>query len=168
LVNESGATKVDTENKMGVVDEIASATPKSYSGYTFNPTYLSAVSSGIVAGDGSLVLRLYYVLEEKLPDDNGNGDKTTDDGKTSSKDEEVTDDKVTDDNEVPSEDKVSNDNNTSQVEGAKSEASVEKAADSTLKPKTGDNNKLLVYLVLGVMSARIVTVAFTRKHKKRK
>ena len=51
----------DSENHTGTTGATATGTPNSYEGYTFDPTVVGTKLSGIIAGDGSLVLRLYYV-----------------------------------------------------------------------------------------------------------
>ncbi|MCL2655410.1 MAG: InlB B-repeat-containing protein [Coriobacteriia bacterium] len=57
----------DTEHLTGTTDTIATATPKSYSGYSYAAGYdkdgNTEVASGLIAGDGSLVLKLYYVQD---------------------------------------------------------------------------------------------------------
>lgn len=50
----------ETENMTGTTDTIAVAAAKSYQGYHENVSHLSRISSGNIAGFGSLVLRLYY------------------------------------------------------------------------------------------------------------
>ncbi|MDD6880283.1 MAG: hypothetical protein PUE18_01740, partial [Firmicutes bacterium] len=62
----TGATLVtsDIENLRGTTDTTVNATAKSYAGYTYAASFdqnsMKTVSSGTVAGDGSLVLKLYY------------------------------------------------------------------------------------------------------------
>ena len=57
---ESGYTLADTDNLTGTTDREVTAEAKTYAGYTENTTISQRVPSGIVAGDGSLVLKLYY------------------------------------------------------------------------------------------------------------
>ncbi|MFV0393212.1 MAG: beta strand repeat-containing protein [Coprobacillaceae bacterium] len=51
----------ETENLTGTTDTLATAIAKSYTGFTLNDSHVDAVPSGTIAGDGSLVLKLYYV-----------------------------------------------------------------------------------------------------------
>ena len=37
---------------------------KNYEGYSYDPSYVGTINSGIIKGDGSLVLKLYYVANE--------------------------------------------------------------------------------------------------------
>ena len=61
LVSGTGSvTLADTDNRTGTTDTTVSAVPRTYAGYTYDPNYPDTVFSGIVAGDGSLVLKLYY------------------------------------------------------------------------------------------------------------
>jgi uncharacterized repeat protein (TIGR02543 family) len=61
LVDGSGnSTKDDTTNHTAKTDTTANATPKTYEHYTLDTAHGSTVASGNVAGDGSLVLKLYY------------------------------------------------------------------------------------------------------------
>lgn len=61
-INGDGYTRaeVDTEILSGTVEEEVKAIPKTYRGFTENTTHASRKESGVVASDGSLVLRLYY------------------------------------------------------------------------------------------------------------
>jgi|GEM_PF-4856474 len=60
----TSATKADTDNLTGTTAVTVNATAKNYSGYTYQPNYdqngMKTVSSGAIAGDGSLTLKLYY------------------------------------------------------------------------------------------------------------
>lgn len=49
---------IDTENLAGTTQETATAVQKNYAGYRFNVS--QSVVSGIIAGDGSLTLNMYY------------------------------------------------------------------------------------------------------------
>ncbi|ADY14262.1 InlB B-repeat-containing protein [Sphaerochaeta globosa] len=62
LQDLSGSTYTlsDTENMTGITGEPVTAEAKSYTGFTENTSNTSKVDSGTVAGDGTLVLRLYY------------------------------------------------------------------------------------------------------------
>ena len=51
----------ETEELTGTTGDTATATPKSYTGFTFDEDNESNVTEGTIAGDGSLVLKLYYV-----------------------------------------------------------------------------------------------------------
>jgi uncharacterized repeat protein (TIGR02543 family) len=68
LVGANGtAEKADTENLTGTTAATVSATKKNYPGYTYVASYdddagNAEVESGIIAGDGSLVLKLYYTI----------------------------------------------------------------------------------------------------------
>ncbi|MCF0230542.1 MAG: InlB B-repeat-containing protein, partial [Parasporobacterium sp.] len=53
-------TLADVENLTGTTDTTVQATPKSYTGFTFDNTVAGTVESGTIAGDGSLELILYY------------------------------------------------------------------------------------------------------------
>ena len=50
----------ETELLMGTTDEAVTAVPKAYTGFKENITHAERVNSGTVAGDGSLVLKLFY------------------------------------------------------------------------------------------------------------
>ena len=50
----------DTENLTGTTDSQVSATAKGYPGFTFDVSVDGTKQSGVVKGDGSLVLKLYY------------------------------------------------------------------------------------------------------------
>ena len=61
-VSGSGYTKVtaDTESLTGTTGTTATASPKSYTGFRENTGHAGRIPSGAIAGDGSLVLKLYY------------------------------------------------------------------------------------------------------------
>ncbi len=50
----------ETENQTGTTDTTVMAAAKIYFGFTENTTHIDRVESGDIAGDGSLVLKLYY------------------------------------------------------------------------------------------------------------
>lgn len=50
----------DTEYLVGTTGETVTATPKNYIGFTYDENTENTIKSGIVAGDGSLILKLYY------------------------------------------------------------------------------------------------------------
>ena len=50
----------DTTSHTGTTGDTAYAMPGNYPGYTHNASHADAVESGTIAGDGSLVLKLYY------------------------------------------------------------------------------------------------------------
>lgn len=52
--------KADTDELTGTTDTRATAVAKSYTGFTVDKTVEGTVESGIIAGNGSLVLKLYY------------------------------------------------------------------------------------------------------------
>ena len=55
-----GYTKQETETKAGTTGATATAEAKTYTGFMFDENNASNVKSGIIAADGSLVLKLYY------------------------------------------------------------------------------------------------------------
>ncbi|MFA9465075.1 MAG: InlB B-repeat-containing protein [Velocimicrobium sp.] len=59
-VSGDGYTLKDTENLTGAYNATVTAKEKTYSGYVFNSQESQTVKSGVVAADGSLVLKLYY------------------------------------------------------------------------------------------------------------
>ena len=59
-LEDDGYTLAETENLTGETDTTATANPKTYTGFTFDGTVEGTVASGNIAGDGSLVLKLYY------------------------------------------------------------------------------------------------------------
>lgn len=50
----------ETENLTGMTDTTATATDKGYTGFAVDETVEGTLASGTIAGDGSLVLKLYY------------------------------------------------------------------------------------------------------------
>jgi uncharacterized repeat protein (TIGR02543 family) len=63
LVGADGnANLKETTKHASTTDTTAGATPNTYIHYTHSPAHPSAVASGIVAADGSLVLKLYYSI----------------------------------------------------------------------------------------------------------
>ena len=59
-LEDDGYTLAETENLTGETDTTATANPKTYTGFAFDGTAEDTVASGNIAGDGSLVLKLYY------------------------------------------------------------------------------------------------------------
>ena len=59
-VSQTGYTLTQTETIGGTINSTVTATPMSFSGYTFNSGVGGSVLSGVVAGDGSLTLKVYY------------------------------------------------------------------------------------------------------------
>ena len=59
-LEDDGFTLAETEELTGKTDTIATANPKTYTGFTLDRTVEGTVASGNIAGDGSLVLKLYY------------------------------------------------------------------------------------------------------------
>ena len=59
-LEDDGYTLAETENLTGETDTTATANPKTYTGFAFDGTAEGTVASGNIAGDGSLVLKLYY------------------------------------------------------------------------------------------------------------
>ena len=59
-VDDDNYTLHETETLAGTTGETATAEEKTYDGFTLNEEVAGTVKSGTIAGDGSLVLRLYY------------------------------------------------------------------------------------------------------------
>lgn len=59
-VSGESYTLKDTDNLTGTTGTTATASAKSYDGFSENTSHASRVESGAIAGDGSLVLKLYY------------------------------------------------------------------------------------------------------------
>lgn len=77
--------KADTDELTGTTDTRATAVAKSYTGFTVDKTVEGTVESGIIAGDGSLVLKLYYTRNSYIISSNlriNGGDANLADGKT--------------------------------------------------------------------------------------
>ena len=51
---------VQEEAFSGITESTATANAKAISGFTYDADHAGNVTSGIIAGDGSLVLKLYY------------------------------------------------------------------------------------------------------------
>ena len=51
----------------GTTNQVATAQPQTIDGYTYDPTDVREVLTGIIAGDGSLILALYYMPVEPDP-----------------------------------------------------------------------------------------------------
>ena len=64
--NLDGTYKLqETENLTGTTNEVATAIAKTtYNGFTYNEAIEGTISSGIIAPNGSLVLKLYYTRNE--------------------------------------------------------------------------------------------------------
>jgi uncharacterized repeat protein (TIGR02543 family) len=60
LVDDNSTTLKETTNHKAATEESVNAIPRSYTGYALNAVHPQAVASGVVVGDGSLVLKLYY------------------------------------------------------------------------------------------------------------
>ena len=61
LESLDGAYTLDTTEPLkGTTDTTATAAAKSYDNFTYDSTVPGTVTSGVIAGDGSLVLKLYY------------------------------------------------------------------------------------------------------------
>ncbi len=77
--------KADTDELTGTTDTRATAEAKSYTGFTVDKTVEGTVESGIIAGDGSLVLKLYYTRNSYIISSDlriNGGDANLADGKT--------------------------------------------------------------------------------------
>ncbi len=59
-MNEGNPVLADTENLFGTTDSTVTAQPKTYAGYELFTKEGYTKASGVVAADGSLVLKLYY------------------------------------------------------------------------------------------------------------
>ena len=77
--------KADTDELTGTTDTRATAVAKSYTGFTVDKTVEGTVESGIIAGNGSLVLKLYYTRNSYIISSDlriNGGDANLADGKT--------------------------------------------------------------------------------------
>ncbi|ODM27059.1 hypothetical protein A7W90_13035 [Clostridium sp. Bc-iso-3] len=63
----------DTDHLKGMTGAVVNANAKGYTGFTYDPNVSGTVSSGIVAEDGSLVLKLFYKRNSYNVTWNGNG-----------------------------------------------------------------------------------------------
>ena len=73
--NDDEYTLFETTNHTGTTDTTATVAPKVYANYTQNTTHPSRIVSGNIDGDGSRVLKLYYILDRyniSFTDKNGN------------------------------------------------------------------------------------------------
>ncbi|MCF7943828.1 MAG: InlB B-repeat-containing protein [Spirochaetia bacterium] len=59
-VEDDGYSLYETENLTGTTDTAAEASVNSYTGFSENTEHPDRISSGTIAGDGSLVLKLFY------------------------------------------------------------------------------------------------------------
>lgn len=59
-VSGSGYTRYASESKSGTTGSIVEAMAKNYTGFAVNTGHPSSVASGTIAGDGTLVLKLFY------------------------------------------------------------------------------------------------------------
>lgn len=57
-------TLAETENKSAVTGTTVTATSKTYDGFDYASSYNGTITSGVVKGDGSLVLKLYYTRKQ--------------------------------------------------------------------------------------------------------
>ena len=71
-----GDTPDETESLTGKTDTVVNVTPKSYAGYAFDSKIKGTVISGIIAGDGSLVLKAYYRMQVTVSFDSDGGNYT--------------------------------------------------------------------------------------------
>lgn len=62
-----------TETIVGIINNVVTAVPLSLSGFTFNSGVAGTVAGGVVAGDGSLTLKLYYTRSSYNVIFNANG-----------------------------------------------------------------------------------------------
>lgn len=75
-------TLVDTDDKTGTTDTIATAQQKTYEGYSPNLTHPSSKPSGNIDADGSLVLKLYYDINQYTVTFDENGGDSYDKSQT--------------------------------------------------------------------------------------
>ena len=75
LQNESGTsyTEIDTENLTGTTGATATANAKTYDGFIFDDKVSGTIASGVIAADGSLILKLYYCYNTYTISFNSNG-----------------------------------------------------------------------------------------------
>ena len=72
-------TASDKEEKTGTTDTTATATAKSYDGFSYTSSAAGTVTSGNIAGDGTLVLKLYYARNTyKLTYESNSGSAVSD------------------------------------------------------------------------------------------
>ncbi|MDR1806747.1 MAG: InlB B-repeat-containing protein, partial [Propionibacteriaceae bacterium] len=62
LVRASGTTLYQTVEETGATDSTVTAEPITVPGYALAPNHAGTVATGVVAADGSLVLKLYYEI----------------------------------------------------------------------------------------------------------
>lgn len=60
LESDNGYVLADRVQRTGTTGATANALPGNYTGYTHNPDHRDAKESGVIAGDGSLVLKVFY------------------------------------------------------------------------------------------------------------
>ncbi|MDY5234090.1 MAG: InlB B-repeat-containing protein [Faecalicoccus sp.] len=95
-VNAEGtsATLFDTENLTGTTEQSVSATPQTINGYTYKADFdqngMKTVASGMIVGDGSLVLKLYYTPNDDQLKYDANGGEGTMEPTEGKVDQEVT------------------------------------------------------------------------------
>ncbi|MDR1778181.1 MAG: InlB B-repeat-containing protein [Clostridiales Family XIII bacterium] len=63
LVQGTTVTLTDTDYNTGTTNQWVLATSKTYPGYALNPSYAGTIAADYVRGDGTLVLRLFYVAQ---------------------------------------------------------------------------------------------------------
>lgn len=88
--DDDGYTIIETENKTGTTDTIATASAKTYIGFTENASYADRITNGNIAGDGTLVLKLFYDRDIHTVIYNENGGQTYDQTQTVRYDGKVT------------------------------------------------------------------------------
>ncbi len=71
-----GHTLYETTTQIGTTAEIGVAVYKTYQGFNSNTTHTSSFSSGLIIGNGSLILRVYYDRTNYLVSFNANGGST--------------------------------------------------------------------------------------------
>ena len=72
-IEDDGYTLAETESRTGTTDTVVYAEAKTYTGFSEVPDHEAQVASGTIAGDGSLVLKLYYDRDQYTVQYESNG-----------------------------------------------------------------------------------------------
>ncbi|MBS7575954.1 MULTISPECIES: InlB B-repeat-containing protein [unclassified Enterococcus] len=82
IASDGIATKSEVENKSGESGSFVNAASKNYIGYTYQANYhqnaYKTVASGCIAGDGSLILKLYYTENHTVKFNSNGGNSVND------------------------------------------------------------------------------------------
>lgn len=81
-IDDDDYTLMETENNSGTTDTLATASAKTYIGFTENVSHADRITSGNIAGDGTLVLKLFYDRNTHTVTYNENGGQTYDQTQT--------------------------------------------------------------------------------------